>query len=121
MTTIGFAFLVATCLFLWFPQTRALGVVGVFVLLCINPFLFGFLAIVGLYVYVSFWRKRYYPLAPFLPKNNKKNALIPLLAMPWLGGPIQSTEPPTQADATPLSTDSVQASAETEVPVETVG
>lgn len=39
MLTISFAFLVATILFFCFERTRWMGVVAVFVLLCINPFL----------------------------------------------------------------------------------
>ena len=39
MLTVSFAFLVATILFFCFERTRWMGVVAVFVLLCINPFL----------------------------------------------------------------------------------
>ena len=41
MLTVTFAFVVATALLFLFASTRALGVVGVFVLLCIDPLLFG--------------------------------------------------------------------------------
>ena len=48
MLTITFAFVVATALFFLFERTRWMGVVGVFVLLCINPLLFtGLLLIAG--------------------------------------------------------------------------
>lgn len=39
MLTVSFAFLVATVLFFCFERTRWMGIVAVFVLLCINPFL----------------------------------------------------------------------------------
>ena len=74
MFTITFAFVVAICLFLWFPQTRALGVIGIFVLLCINPLLFGGLFFVGGYMWNQRLRKRHDPLPKLLPKGNNKNA-----------------------------------------------
>lgn len=39
MLTVSFAFLVATILFFCFERTRWMGVVAVFVLLCIDPLL----------------------------------------------------------------------------------
>lgn len=98
MLTITFAFVVATCLFFWFPQTRALGVVGIFVLLCINPVLFGALFALGAYVRHRLVRRQLYPLPTLLPKD-KKNALLPLIALPWLGGSI----PTTEVQAAPIS------------------
>lgn len=51
MLSISFAFLVATILFFCFERTRWMGIVAVFVLLCIEPFLLigfvVFLVIVG--------------------------------------------------------------------------
>ena len=41
MLSIAFAFCVATGLFLAFEKTRWIGIVGVFVLLAVNPYLFG--------------------------------------------------------------------------------
>jgi len=41
MLTVTFAFVVATALFFLFQQARWMGVVGVFVLLSINPTVFG--------------------------------------------------------------------------------
>jgi hypothetical protein len=99
MLTITFAFVVATCLFLWFSQTRALGVVGVFILLCINPLLFGGLLVLGAYVWNRWLRKRYYPLPTFIPKD-KKNTLIPLMTLPWLGNLVPTAEAPTVDQAT---------------------
>jgi hypothetical protein len=115
MLTITFAFVVATCLFLVFSQTRALGVVGVFILLCINPVLFGLLFLSGAYVWNKLFRKRYYPLARLLPKENKKNILLPLITLPWLGSSIPTAEAPTLPTTTSLSTTSSQESEEGDV------
>jgi len=58
MLTITFAFVVATALFFVFERTRGMGVVGVFVLLCINPLLFsGLFLLAGLAVYFIFYRR----------------------------------------------------------------
>jgi hypothetical protein len=95
---------VATCLFLSFPQTRGMAAVGIFILLCINPFLFGGLFVFGAYVWHRWFRKRYY-VPTFLPKDGKKYALIPLLALPWLGGSIPTAEAPTLPTTTSLSSD----------------
>ena len=53
MLTVTFAFVVATALFFLFRQTRWMGVVGVFVLLCISPLFFGgLLLLVGVAYYL---------------------------------------------------------------------
>lgn len=58
MLSVTLAFVVATALLFLFASTRALGVVGVFILLCLQPLLFGgLLALVGL-AYYLFFRKR---------------------------------------------------------------
>jgi hypothetical protein len=64
MLSVTFAFLVATALFLSFATTRALGVVGVFVLLCLQPLLFGGLLALAGFVYYAFFRKKRYELLP---------------------------------------------------------
>ena len=47
MLSVSFAFVVATILFFCFERTRWMGIVAVFVLLCINPFLvIGFVVLV---------------------------------------------------------------------------
>ncbi|MGA7181612.1 MAG: hypothetical protein WBX11_18795 [Thiobacillaceae bacterium] len=57
MLTITFAFVVATALFFLFERTRWMGVVGVFVLLRINPMLFTGLLIAGVAFYFIFFRR----------------------------------------------------------------
>ena len=59
MATVAFAFVMATAMFFIFERTRWMGIVGVFVLLCINPFLFGALLLLigGSISVVLFWRK----------------------------------------------------------------
>lgn len=63
MLTITFAFVVATCLFFMFERTRGMGVIGVFVLLCINPLLFSalFLLAGGAFYFFYSRRKLYVP------------------------------------------------------------
>ena len=64
MLSVTFAFVVATALLFLFASTRALGVVGAFILLCLQPLVFGgLLALVGL-VYYAFLRRRRYELLP---------------------------------------------------------
>lgn len=60
MWEITFAFLVAIAICFVFKQTRWLGVLGVFLLICINPFLF--VALLVLCCTVGYWiraKKRY--------------------------------------------------------------
>lgn len=59
MLTITFAFVVATCLFFLFERTRGMGVIGVFVLLCINPLFFSALLLIvgGAVVYFILQRR----------------------------------------------------------------
>jgi len=57
MLTITFAFVVATALFFLFDRTRWMGVVGVFVLLIINPLFFtGLFLLLGVAFYITFLR-----------------------------------------------------------------
>ena len=60
MLEVTFAFVVATVLFFCFERTRWMGIVGVFLLLCINPlFVVGLvllLVLAGFYVFAR--RKR---------------------------------------------------------------
>lgn len=71
MLTITFVFVVATALFFVFERTRGMGVVGVFVLLCINPLLFsGLFLIVGLAVYFIFYRRSKYDPPKSLPRRD---------------------------------------------------
>jgi len=64
MLTVSFAFVLATALALAFKQTRALGVVGVFVLLCISPLIVGGLLLVAGAVYCMILLRRSHPAAP---------------------------------------------------------
>lgn len=57
MLTVSFAFVVATVLFFMFRQTRWMGVIGVFVLLCISPLFFTFLLLLAGAIYWLFFRK----------------------------------------------------------------
>jgi len=56
MFTVTVAFVVATALFFMFASTRALGIVGVFILLCLQPLVFGGLLLVGALAYFLFFR-----------------------------------------------------------------
>ena len=66
MLTITFAFVVATCLFFLFERTRWMGVIGVFVLLCINPLLFSALFLLAGGAFNFFYSRRlnYVPTKP---------------------------------------------------------
>lgn len=71
MLTITFAFVVATCLFFLFERTRWMGVVGVFVLLCINPLLFtGLLLLAGGAAYFFLQRRNDHELRKPLPRRD---------------------------------------------------
>ncbi len=74
MLTVTFAFCVATALFFLFRQTRWMGVVGVFVLLCINPLFFiGLLLLLGCIGYWAFGRPSIRTLSsdPLLPRDER--------------------------------------------------
>ena len=64
MLTVTFAFVVATALFFLFRQTRWMGVVGVFVLLCISPLFFGGLLLLVGVAYYFLFRRRIFPIVP---------------------------------------------------------
>ena len=70
MITVTFAFVVATALFFLFERTRWMGVIGVFVLLCINPLLFGgLLLLAGVAFYFLYYRRSLHVLSKsVLPK-----------------------------------------------------
>lgn len=70
MLTITFAFVVATCLFFLFERTRGMGVIGVFVLLCINPLLFTGLLLLGVAVYFIFLRRTNHVSTKYLPRRD---------------------------------------------------
>jgi hypothetical protein len=71
MLTITFAFVVATALFFLFERTRWMGVVGVFVLLCINPLFFtGLFLLAGVAFYFIFIRSRKHEPTKPLPRRD---------------------------------------------------
>lgn len=59
MPTVTFAFVVATCLFFLFERSRWMGVVGVFVLLCIHPLFFSAVLLIvgGAVIYFIYLRR----------------------------------------------------------------
>ena len=71
MLTITFAFVVATALFFLFERTRWMGVVGVFVLLCINPLFFtGLFLLAGVAFYFIYIRSNKYEPTKPLPRRD---------------------------------------------------
>ena len=71
MLTITFAFVVATGLFFVFERTRGMGVVGVFVLLCINPLVFtGLFLLAGVAFYFIYVRRKLYVPPKSLPRRD---------------------------------------------------
>ncbi len=71
MLTITFAFVVATSLFFLFERTRWLGVIGVFVLLCISPLLFSaLLLLAGAAFYFIYVRRKLYVPPKSLPRRD---------------------------------------------------
>ena len=63
MVTVAFAFVTATAMFFIFERTRWMGIVGVFVLLCINPVLFGgLLLIIGGVICLVYFRRKIHAL-----------------------------------------------------------
>ena len=88
MLTVSFAFVVATALFLLFKQTRWMGVVGIFVLLCISPLVFGGLLLgAGLIYYLLFGRRNSNPITRSPPAlthdktSRSTNAVLLLVAL----------------------------------------
>jgi hypothetical protein len=121
--TVAFAFLVATGLFLAFRQTRALGVIGVFVLLCIDPVVFGSLLVLGgvlYWLFSSSRRQEFIPKGNLLPPNHSRRragaGLLVLLAL--VGGvlAIGDTSPPAE----PVGYSAVEQGETRSAPVEEV-
>ena len=76
MLSVTFAFVVATALFFLFKQTRWMGVLGVFVLLCISPLFFtGILLLVGIACYFIFVRRTYHVIPKALPRRDQNGPL----------------------------------------------
>ena len=73
MWEITFAFLVAIAVCFMFKQTRWLGVLGIFLLICINPFLFfGLLILIGSASYLLVVKKRYQDIRRFFSDWNPR-------------------------------------------------
>ena len=71
MLTITFAFVVATALFFLFDRTRWMGVIGVFVLLCIHPLFFtGLFLLAGVAFYFIFLRSNKHGLPKLFPRRD---------------------------------------------------
>ena len=92
MLTVTFAFVVATALLFAFPRTRWMAVVGIFVLLCIEPLLFsGLLLLAGAAYYFFFVRRTYHVIPNALPPpggtKNGRN-VVPVLLVLSLGAAL---------------------------------
>jgi len=105
MLTVTFAFVVATALFLLFKQTRWMGVVGVFILLCLSPFVFGaVLLLAALVLYLAFRQPGYEVIprgqAPRDVSRRRRNGLLALAAL-GVGGAllIGYSEPTSESPA----------------------
>jgi hypothetical protein len=92
MFTVSFAFIVATALLFTFPRTRWMGVVGIFVLLCINPLLFsGLLLLAGAAYYFFFVRRTYHVIPNALPPPSGTKSgrnVVPVLLVLCLGAAL---------------------------------
>jgi len=107
MLSVTFAFVVATALLFLFASTRALGVVGAFVLLCISPLVFGgLLAFAALVYYFAFRRPGREVISrgrsPDDAKRRRNGVL--LLAALGVGGAIalSYSEPTSEAAASKI-------------------
>lgn len=90
MFTVLFAATLAVALLLLFRSTRALGAVGVFVLLCLEPIFFSLMLVLcGLAYHFLFREKRYevLPNGVRRPDDRKRNTL-PVVALLIAGGAI---------------------------------
>lgn len=123
MLTVTFAFVVATVLFMLFRQTRWMGVVGVFVLLCISPLVFGGLLLLCVVLYYLLFGRPAYEL---LPKDRRlqdgtdkrgRNAFLWLVMLGVGAGVALSYSSPSVDDATPNSVVPVRAAPRAEVVV----
>lgn len=108
MLSVSFAFVMATALFLLFKQTRWMGVVGVFVLLCISPLFFtGIALLVGTGFWLLFRRSLAGVASPaprLLPGDTmagSRRVLLLLLALAVVGVlAIGYSEPTGESAAT---------------------
>ena len=120
MLTVTFAFVVATALFFMSRTTRWMGVVGVFVLLCISPLVFGsLLLLVALVYYLAFKRPAYEVIprgrSPDDARRSRRNGVL-LLAALGIGGIIAlGYSEPTSESASSKILDAVRAAPRAEV------
>lgn len=124
MLTVTFAFLVATILALLFRQTRVFGVIGIFVLLCISPGIFGLLlGILGLLYYFIFVQPKRQELLPRDPRllssdeSSRRSRGFPFLVLAvGIGGALAlGTLPLTSADGPTKFLDKVRSSVSDDV------
>jgi len=104
MLTVCFAFVVATALFFLFRQTRWMGVVGVFVLLCISPLVFGsVLLLVALVYYLAWWRPACEVIRPEDARRRRRNGVL-LFAALGIGGALVlgQSEPTSESPASKI-------------------
>jgi hypothetical protein len=120
MLTVTFAFVVATALFLVFKQTRWMGVVGVFILLCLSPFVFGaVLLLAALAVYLAFLNSKY----DMIPRSQqpsdmwrrRRNGLLGLAAVGVGGALLISYSEPTPDNPVSTIVGAVRAAPRSEV------
>jgi len=90
MFTVLFAATLAVVLLLLFNSTRALGAVGVFVLLCLEPIFFSLLLALCALAYHFLFRERRYEILPrgSTPSTERKRNILPVVALLIVGGAI---------------------------------
>ena len=120
MLTVTFAFVVATALFLFFKQTRWMGVVGVFVLLCLSPLVFGAVVLLAaLLAYLAFRQPKY----ELIPKGQlpgdawkrRRNGVLLLGALGIGGALALGYSEPTSESAVSKIVGAVRAAPRSEV------
>jgi len=120
MLTVTFAFVVATALFFMSRTTRWMGVVGVFVLLCISPLVFGsLLLLVALVYYLAFKRPAYEVIprgrSPDDARRSRRNGVLLLAALGVSGIIALGYSEPTSESASSKILDAVRAAPREEV------
>jgi hypothetical protein len=120
MLTVTFAFVVATALFLLFKQTRWMGVVGVFVLLCLSPFVFGAVLLLAALAFYLAFRQPSYEVIPRgqLPSDvwrRRRNGMLALAALGVGGALLIGYSEPTSDSPVSTSVGAVRAAPRREV------
>jgi phosphate/sulfate permease len=120
MLTVTIAFVVATALFLVFKQTRWIGVVGVFILLCLSPLVFGAVALLAaLIVYLAVRQPRYELIPrgqlPTDARTRRRNGVLLLAALAIGGALALGYSEPTSENAVSKIVGAVRAAPRSEV------